>query len=125
MPVTASRCAFIEIHLVALGLAAELGEGVPLLRYLGAIEGPADLSATVDRTVYGAGRSRRQRAAHCSRQSRRPPSFLGHAPDHRGSATRGKIAVPDLVVGEAFKKLRYYRRVSPRKDAGIALTVFG
>jgi predicted nucleic acid-binding protein len=35
-----------------------------------------------------------------------------------------KIAVPDLVVGEAFTKLRYDRRVSPRKDASIALTVF-
>jgi hypothetical protein len=46
------------VHLVAVGLAAELGEGDPLLRYLGAIEGPADLSATVDKTVYGAGRSR-------------------------------------------------------------------
>jgi predicted nucleic acid-binding protein len=34
------------------------------------------------------------------------------------------IAVPDLVVGEAFTKLRYDRRVSPRKDASIALTVF-
>jgi hypothetical protein len=46
------------VHLVAVGLAAELGEGDPLLRYLGAIEGPADLSVTVDKTVYGAGRSR-------------------------------------------------------------------
>lgn len=36
-----------------------------------------------------------------------------------------KIVVPDLVVGEAFTKLRYDRRVSPRKDARIALTVFG
>ena len=34
------------------------------------------------------------------------------------------IAVPDLVVGEAFTKLRYDRRVSPRKDASVALTVF-
>jgi len=46
------------VHLVAVGLATQLGEGDPLLCYLGAIEGPADLSATVDRTVYGAGRSR-------------------------------------------------------------------
>lgn len=37
---------------------------------------------------------------------------------------RLKIAVPDLVVGEAFTKLRYDRRVSPRKDTSIALTVF-
>ncbi len=29
-----------------------------------------------------------------------------------------------MVVGEAFTKLRYDRRVSPRKDASIALTVF-
>src|SRR5437870_888553 len=46
------------VHLVALGLAAELGEGDPLPRYLGSIQGPADLSATVDKTVYGAGRPR-------------------------------------------------------------------
>jgi len=46
------------VHLVAVGLAAELGDGDPLLRYLGVIEGPADLSATIDKTVYGAGRSR-------------------------------------------------------------------
>ena len=38
---------------------------------------------------------------------------------------RAKIAVPDVVVGEAYTKLRYDRRVSPRKDASIALTVFG
>jgi predicted nucleic acid-binding protein len=36
-----------------------------------------------------------------------------------------RIVVPDLVVGEAFTKLRYDRRVSPRKDASVALTVFG
>jgi hypothetical protein len=46
------------VHLVALGLATELGDGDPLLRYLGAIEGPGDLSATIDKTVYGAGRPR-------------------------------------------------------------------
>ena len=39
-------------HLVETGLAAELGEGDPLLAYLGLIEGPADLSETVDQTVY-------------------------------------------------------------------------
>jgi len=32
--------------------------------------------------------------------------------------------VPDIVVGEAFTKLRYDRRVSPRKDASVALTIF-
>jgi predicted nucleic acid-binding protein len=37
---------------------------------------------------------------------------------------RAKIAVPDVVVGEAFTKLRYDRRISPRKDASIALSVF-
>lgn len=37
---------------------------------------------------------------------------------------RTKITVPDIVIGEAFTKLRYDRRVSPRKDASIALTVF-
>ncbi len=46
------------VHLVALGLATESGEGDPLLKYLGSIEGPADLSATVDKTVYGAERAR-------------------------------------------------------------------
>lgn len=35
-----------------------------------------------------------------------------------------RITVPDLVVGEAYTKLRYDRRISPRKDASIALTVF-
>jgi hypothetical protein len=45
------------VHLVALGLATESGEGDPLLRYLGSIEGPADLSSTVDKTVYAAGPS--------------------------------------------------------------------
>jgi len=39
-------------HLVEVGLAAELGEADPLLAYLGLIEGPADLSETVDSTVY-------------------------------------------------------------------------
>jgi hypothetical protein len=29
------------------------------------------------------------------------------------------------VIGEAFTKLRYDRRVSSRRDANIALTVFG
>jgi len=37
---------------------------------------------------------------------------------------RAKIVVPDAVVGEAFTKLRYDRLVSPRKDAGIAMSVF-
>ena len=32
--------------------------------------------------------------------------------------------MPEVVVGEAFTKLRYDRRVSPRKDARIALTIF-
>jgi hypothetical protein len=29
-----------------------------LIHYLGAIEGPPDLSGTVDQTIYGTGRSR-------------------------------------------------------------------
>lgn len=41
------------VHLVRLGLATESNDGDPLLRYLGIIQGPADLSSTVDRTVYG------------------------------------------------------------------------
>jgi len=44
------------VHLVTLGLATESGDGDPLLKYLGSIEGPADLSATVGKTVYGAER---------------------------------------------------------------------
>ena len=39
-------------------------------------------------------------------------------------ARKTKIAVPDAVLGEAFTKLRFDRRVSPRKDARIALAVF-
>ena len=35
-----------------------------------------------------------------------------------------RIALPDIVVGEAFTKLRYDRRVSPRKDASIASAIF-
>lgn len=40
-------------HLVRVGLASEAAGGDPLLRYLGCLDGPADLSATVDETVYG------------------------------------------------------------------------
>ncbi len=39
-------------HLVETGLAAEAGGQDPLLAYLGLIDGPADLSETVDKTVY-------------------------------------------------------------------------
>jgi hypothetical protein len=39
-------------HLVETGLAAELGEQDPLLGYIGLLDGPADLSETVDKTVY-------------------------------------------------------------------------
>jgi hypothetical protein len=39
-------------HLVRLGLASETAGGDPLLRYLGSLDGPSDLSATVDDTVY-------------------------------------------------------------------------
>jgi predicted transcriptional regulator len=39
-------------HLLALGLAAEDADGDPLLRYLGAVAGPAELSSSVDKTVY-------------------------------------------------------------------------
>lgn len=38
---------------------------------------------------------------------------------------RQRVVVPELAVGEAFTKLRYDRRVSPRRDATAALTVFG
>ena len=39
-------------HLVETGLASEAGRGDPLLAYLGVIDGPADLSETIDKTVY-------------------------------------------------------------------------
>lgn len=39
-------------HLIETGLAAELGEGDPLLAYLGLIAGPEDLSETADQAVY-------------------------------------------------------------------------
>lgn len=40
-------------HLLRLGLASEDPGGDPLLRYLGSLDGPVDLSETVDATVYG------------------------------------------------------------------------
>ena len=40
-------------HLVETGLAEEAGRTDPLLGYLGLLEGPADLSETIDKTVYG------------------------------------------------------------------------
>jgi len=39
-------------RLIRLGIAAQSGEGDPLLRYLGSLDGPPDLSETVDETVY-------------------------------------------------------------------------
>lgn len=36
-----------------------------------------------------------------------------------------KLVVPADVVGEAFTKLRFDRRVSPRRDATVALAVLG
>ena len=38
---------------------------------------------------------------------------------------QARIVVPEVVAGEAFTKLRYDRRVSSRRDARPALTVFG
>lgn len=38
-----------------LARGMSISPGDPLLRYLGSIEGPADLSMTVDTTVYGKG----------------------------------------------------------------------
>ena len=40
-------------HLLRLGLANEASGSDPLLRYLGSLEGPPDLSETVDASVYG------------------------------------------------------------------------
>ncbi|MGH7902713.1 MAG: ribbon-helix-helix domain-containing protein [Candidatus Dormibacteraceae bacterium] len=39
-------------HLVETGLAAESGAQDPLLAYIGLLEGPEDLSQTIDKTVY-------------------------------------------------------------------------
>ena len=41
------------VHLVEVGLAAESGEHDALVGYLGLLDGPADLSETIDKTVYG------------------------------------------------------------------------
>ena len=38
---------------------------------------------------------------------------------------RGPIVVPQVVAGEAFTKLRCDHRISGRRDARPALTVFG
>jgi hypothetical protein len=38
---------------------------------------------------------------------------------------RAPIVVPEVVAGEAFTKLRYDHRISGRRDARPALTVFG
>ena len=38
---------------------------------------------------------------------------------------RARIVVPEVVAGEAYTKIRYDRRVSSRRDARPALTVFG
>ena len=40
------------VQLVTTGLAVEESGEEPLTRYLGSISGPADLSATIDETVY-------------------------------------------------------------------------
>jgi hypothetical protein len=41
------------VHLIEVGLAAESGEHDALVGYLGLLNGPADLSETIDKTVYG------------------------------------------------------------------------
>jgi hypothetical protein len=43
----------LMVHLLRLGLAVDHSDDDPLLRYLGTIQGPEDLSETVDETVYG------------------------------------------------------------------------
>lgn len=43
----------------------------------------------------------------------------------RARQERTQILVPEIVAGEAYTKLRHDRRVSPRRDAGVALLVFG
>jgi predicted nucleic acid-binding protein len=48
------------------------------------------------------------------------------AVEHITAARRSRvpIVVPQLVVGDAFTKLRYDKRVSPRRDTGVAVTLF-
>ncbi len=41
------------VHLVETGLAAEASQVDRLLSFVGVIQGPPDLSETVDKTVYG------------------------------------------------------------------------
>jgi CopG-like RHH_1 or ribbon-helix-helix domain, RHH_5 len=41
------------VHLVETGLAAEAGQVDRLLSFVGVIQGPPDLSGTIDETVYG------------------------------------------------------------------------
>jgi len=41
------------VHLVETGLAAEANQVDRLLSFVGVIQGPPDLSETIDETVYG------------------------------------------------------------------------
>jgi len=41
------------VHLVETGLAAEAGQIDRLRNFIGVIQGPSDLSETIDETVYG------------------------------------------------------------------------
>jgi len=41
------------VHLVETGLAAEAGQIDRLRNFVGVIQGPSDLSETIDETVYG------------------------------------------------------------------------
>lgn len=43
----------------------------------------------------------------------------------RAREVRSRMVVPADVLGEAFTKLRYDRRLSQRRDALVALTVLG
>jgi hypothetical protein len=42
------------VHLVETGLAAEAGQIDRLRSFIGVIQGPPDLSETIDKTLYGA-----------------------------------------------------------------------
>jgi hypothetical protein len=41
------------VHLVETGLAAEASQIDRLMAFAGAVQGPPDLSETIDKTVYG------------------------------------------------------------------------
>jgi len=105
--------------LVALGLATESGEGDPPLSYLGSIEGPGTSpQPSIKRyTAVTALADSGLLIAAVNRGDRHHAWATRHILGAR--QRRVKIVVPDVVVGEAFTKLRYDRRVSPPKAQAL------